>query len=323
MKRLLPILLLAGISLCSCNSKDIKLNNDIDAKLRAEIKQKNDSLIQALTTSDRDIFVKIASKEFVKSLQARTQHVWRLFRGGYLGKDYKVYDEFEVHGAQQYNAIPLQSGNKGYTFTYSSPAKDSYVSILEYDLGRGDTGAMAVIYGLIDNKWQVSEVEAFNIKRQGKTPPDIYKEALAQEEAGYMIDAAYLANYAASTVDNYENSNFKFTDEKKIKLFAKTLENKMAEEYTFPFVMEGIPTKPAFTKIYAEPQQNAMRVIIGYETSVDINNVAALDKEFEKVRRETLKHFALNYKKDNVTLEAYNRDKEARGEYTTHTYKLK
>jgi hypothetical protein len=314
MKCLLPLLLLAAVCLASCNSTDTKLNKEIDAGLRTEIKQKNDSLILGLQTSSKAIFENIASKEFVKAIQAHTNNIWFMFRRGYGVPQYKVYDEFEVRGSTPFDLVELQSGKKGYTFMYTTKDKDSYVSILQFDYGNRESIGIAVIYTLLEGKWKITDLDAFTLSSYGKTPLDLYETAKKEEAEGHIIDAAYYANNAVQMLERYADTKYRFNDDKEIKLYSKTLETKVGETYKFPYVLENISTKPSVTGVLSRPGDNGLYYQISYETQISINDMPALEAEYEKIRAEVDKVFKLNLKGKETIFRATNIVKDRFGQ---------
>ncbi len=309
MKRLIPYLLIVGLSLIACKKEENVISNAaIDAGTRAIIKRKNDSLILGLTTGQKRVFKGIADEHFMKNLQVQTNSIYRFFMYGKLGQNYTVYDEYEVRDRKTGEFTEVRNDKKGYTFSYSAPGHTSYVSIMQFKMGN-DTGALASIYALEGTTWKLDAVDAFLIAADGKTPVEMYKSAQKAEEKGEIYEASYYAVNAARIIEMYENSKFKYNDAKVILLYKKKIEENIPGREEYPHVLKDIATKPEIISIFMQPDKagKGMKYTITYQTTVPVYELEKLAAEYKKVKPAAQKFYpGINFKKTKVEFKAVN-----------------
>jgi hypothetical protein len=321
MKRLI-LSLLIGISLAACKKEDTYIaNSAIDAKTRAAIKSKNDSLILALTTGKQRIFKRIANEHFLNNVQVQTKDIYRMFMYGVLDGNYTVYDEYEVRDKKPHDYIVLNNDIKGYTFSYTTPTDVSYVCIMEFGADK-DKGALAAIYGLEAGKWKLDRIDAFIISADGKTPVRMYDIAKNAEEDGDIYKASYYATNAAHLIETYEKSMFQYKEAKAITLYKNTIQAKIKGPEEFPYVMEDIATKPAIVRMFMQPYgESKMKYTITYKTSIPVTDMDKLKAENKKVMESAQKFYTgLDFKNSIVEYKAVNLD--ADGEMILDSYRF-
>lgn len=282
MKKILPLLLFAALLFMqSCNTSDVTVTEKIDAKLKEQIRDKNDSLMVAFSSSDLAIYKELGSEKFVKNLQANTRIVSEPFRKGFFKAVFTVYDEFLVtnNGARDKIEIPSKHG---YTFSFVNEEKQSLVSFLKVSRGQLDY-LITVIYGYTNNKWQVNELYYSFLGNWGQTTPDFYKMAKQYEAKGMLLNAYLAANTAAVCSDSH-NDNFTWNDVKRIKLYEKTLFAKVNEKYSFPITLTKVPTKPVVVSLEPNVIINETVPCINYQTSISIKDTIAIKKEQVEVK---------------------------------------
>ena len=285
MKKTLTLALIAVMALLqSCTKIETVANKDIDTALKNTIKAKNDSLIKALITSNLPIFKALGSDNFVKNLQANTRNVSSFYRKHFFTKEYTVFDEYHITDSKTGSKNDILSASHGYTFTFVNDEKESYLSLLKVSNYQFDF-VIAVTYGRSGNGWKIYELDNFFIGNCGKTVYDLYNLAKQNEGKGFLLDAFVYAG-AANDCLNGEDVKFKWTNEKSIKLYLKTIENKVAQKYSFPIALNRINSKPLITGIEARVIASGVVPAITYQTSFSLKDTLNLKKENEAIKKE-------------------------------------
>jgi hypothetical protein len=158
MKQLL-LLLAAFTMLQSCNSSTTLEDTKIDAKLRETIYAKNESLIEAMISTDLNAYYSLESKEYSKQRKTSRKKPADYFKKGIFGNKFTVYDEFLVTNTDRYSENEVTSQKHGYTFTFRNDRLQSYVSVLKIS-GHQFDSLLAVTHGLDDNnEWKIYAID--------------------------------------------------------------------------------------------------------------------------------------------------------------------
>lgn len=294
MKRLLPFLIFA-LCLTGCKKETFTANSEIDSKIRAEIKQKNDSVILGLRTGKKRIWRRLGTEAFQKRMRGQTAIASRLFYYGRAETEYTLYDEYIVKGKKNQEMVQIPNEEKGYTFTYTTPTETSYVSIMEFNAGE-DKAGLAAIYTLEKGKWKLDRIDVFVISVGGKTPVDLYNIAKEAEANGKIYEAYFYAENAVDLLELFKDSKFKYDAEKSIKLYKNTVESKLDK---LPHVLTGIKNEPSITKVEVHPEHGGdFSYTITYKTFTPVANLDALEEEFKEVEPA-----AKEFLKDNINFE--------------------
>lgn len=303
MKKLL--LLIAFIILQSCNSVDTIEGNKIDHKLRSSINGKNDSLITAMNTSNLRIYFELESDEYRKKRQtSSTFKPSTIFKRGILKSNFTVYDEFYVTNSARYTSTGLKSEKHGYTFTFTNDKEQSYVSVLKLSGYQFDS-LLAVTYGLTDDGWKIYDIDLFNLGNWGMTLNDYYSMAKKNEAKGYIINAYTFARNASELAVNKEDSKLQWDNSKEIKQYAQGLEDKIKDEYTFPLVMQKVPTKPTILSIEPRAILNSIVPTVNYHTVINLRDTVQLKQEKDIMKHEMKSLFKDFNLKTTVVFRAY------------------
>jgi len=279
------LLLILLIILQSCNSNSTIANNKIDAKLRKTISNKNDSLIDAMATSNLQIYYALESAEYKKYRQTSTIRPSNLFKKGIFKSDYSVYDEFYVTNTERYVKTDIISKEHGYTFTFSNDKPQSYVSVLKIS-GHQFDSLLIVTYGLTDKGWKVYAVDIFGFGNWGKSVNDYYELAKQEDEKGFLINAYTAARNASDLIDRGSDQKLQWNNSKEIIDYAKDLESDINDKYIFPLLLQKIHTKPTVLKIEPRAILNHIVPTINYYTTTNIADTVQLKQEKEAIKYE-------------------------------------
>lgn len=284
MKKIFTLLVLSSLVFQSCNKgPQIVSNKAIDAALLKTIAQKNDSLVEAMGSSNMTVFKAIGSTDFLKHLQASTRNVSWAFRENYVNGKYKVFDQHHVINPQAKNKLEIPSEELGYIYTYVNQEKETFVSLIKLPFIHQDY-MLSMVYGkAADGKWKLNEMDLTPLGRYDKTPPDYYNAAKEFETKGLLFDAHYNAGSAVEWNKDIEG-NLAFDNQKEMKLYAATLEKKLKQKYTFPKVLKDIKTQPSIVNVGIITAVEGNFPAVYYDTKLPIEDTVALKAEYMSMR---------------------------------------
>lgn len=316
-KNTLLSLLAFSFLLISCNKAETTTNGDIDSGLKAVIKAKNDSLLNALITSDSDALENLGSENFVKFMHAKINKVVWPFRKGYFTTNYKVFDEYHTIHDNPKGYSTIENDDHEYTFSYENNTKETYVSLLRCT-HMADDYLITVIYGKEGNNWKIEDIEAGVLGINGKTPKELYAEAKEYKDKGFLLDAFFSIDNANDFLEP-AGTCLKYNEEKRINFYSDQWLKEVQSAYKLPYILENIKTQPGVLEITVIKNAKGIYPLFKYGTQISVSDTLSLQDEFAEVKKEIKKTFnQVDYNKDFVYYRAYNlgENQEVTGEYT-------
>jgi hypothetical protein len=293
MKNFIVLLAAFGLLFTSCTPKsEVTPQAQIDKKLRNTIKQKNDSLIQALQTSNIKIYKALGTDDFNKHLQARAFSVAMMFRRWYLDGTYEVYDEHLVKNGKGISELKFSNEALGYEYLSVNKGIETYVSMLEMPTPKQDYLLICCYSNNGDNKWKLNKLEITPIGRNGLTPPEMYQNAVKSEKKGKVLDAYYMSRMVLDWLKGMEDmkTSIKFGHKEDAEKIRKEMAEKLNHKYKFPMVVKELPGKPVISDISIKLTTEGIFPLVIYDTKLG-NDEAAMELEYEQLREIAPKLF--------------------------------
>ncbi len=272
----------------SCNLSTSKFEKDqsIDAATRQEIKTLNDRLFQGITKNDLTKVQSLMSPGLLEKFGNDSNKLISLISSKEI-ENYKILDEYFVQASASKINIILPSGNtddNDYIFTFQSPNKDSYVSILLLN-SFGNQFLLVAAYGKYQNEWKLNILKFGQYSFFGKTASDYYQMAQESYKKSYLIDA--VNNISLSSVLLQPAGPYlQFVKEKQIKEFGDSLLQEANAKYQFPMTLSNIDTKPQVFRIFPQVIKEGFFPMVYYHTDINLNDTLALKLENLKIRKE-------------------------------------
>ena len=307
--RLFALVLFAVLQSCMNNSTDTLTGASIDAKLRQTIKSKNDSLLQAMALSDNTALKQLGSPDFIKFMHAKLnkQNVLWAFRRGYLDTDnYTVYKEYyNKHGKAPENTV-ITSEEDGYTLSYTNNEKETYISMLKCTLNGTDQYLVTLMYGLIDGKWKLNDIEIGCYGTFNRNAAQYYDLAEKAKDKDYIIDAFIYYDLANDLLEPAgKMMKYEIADE--VERSTELMLNRIKRRYSFPQVINSIKSQPSIAGIAPVRNKKGFYPLINYLTNIPVSDTVALQNEFRQVKLEAKKIYkGLNFDTDFLYYRAYN-----------------
>ncbi|GGB73534.1 hypothetical protein GCM10007424_11800 [Flavobacterium suaedae] len=319
-KAFLAVICITILQSCS-NSTETLTNNQIDASLRETIKRKNDSLFDALSNSNMKALKALGSDDFNKHLRSRIESTVWAFRRGYLKEDNtEIYKEYYCKGTISKNMLIEDEENK-YSITFSNTQPEAYVSLLKSKYGKMEDYLITVIYELVDGKWKLSNVETGLLGHFDKNAQDYFEIAKQKEKEGFLIDAAFNCDMAASFLEP-AGDMLTYDNEERIEFYKNQWRKTLSEKYKFPYVLRNVESQPAIMGI--EPIKTVKGVYpkISYQTPIHLDETEFLEMELAEIKKEIKKAIPdLDFSTDIIYYRAYNNSGSV--PYYEHIHKKK
>jgi len=272
----------------SCNFSNSKFKKDqsIDAATRQEIKTLNDKLFEGVTKDSLAIVQALMSPGLLEKFGNDSNKIINLISSRDID-NYSILDEYYVQASAPKITITLPSGNTGdnnYIFSFESPNKDSYVSLLLLN-NFGNQFLLAVVYGKYQTGWKINILKFGAYSFFGKNAPDYFQLAKTNYKKGYLIDA--VNNMSLSDVLLHPaGAYWQYVKGNEIKEFGDSILREANAKYKLPMTLENIKRKPKIFKVYQQVTKDGFSPMVSYLTTINLKDTAALRLENKSIRKE-------------------------------------
>lgn len=294
----------------SCNFSNSKFKKDqsINAATRQEIKTLNDKLFEGVTKDSLAIVQSLMSPGLLEKFGSDSNKIINLISSRDI-ENYSILDEYYIQASAPKIMITLPSGNAGdndYIFSFESPNKDSYVSLLLLN-NFGNQFLLAVVYGKYQSGWKINILKFGAYSFFGKNAPDYFRLAQANYKKGYLIDA--VNNMSLSDVLLYPaGAYWQYVEGNEFKKFGDSILQEANAKYKLPLTLENIKSKPKIFKVYQEVIKEGFFPMVSYLTNINLKDTAALRLENNSVRKEVDSIFTgINKDKKYIFYWAFNK----------------
>lgn len=304
-KTLLGVICIIILQSCS-NTTETLTDNQIDTSIRETIKIKNDSLFDALSNSRMKVLKALGSDDFNKHLRSRIESTVWAFRKGYLRADKtEVYKEYYCKGTISKNMLIEDEENK-YSITFSNTQPEAYIALLKSKYGKLEDYLVTVIYELEDGKWKLSNVETGLLGQYDKNAQNYFEIAKQKEKDGFLIDAAFNCDMAASFLEP-GGDMLTYDNEERIEFYKNEWRKTLNEKYKFPYALRNVESQPTIIAIEPIKTVDGMFPKISYKTPIHLDNTDILEMELAEIKKEIKKAFPdLNFNTNIIYYRAYN-----------------
>ncbi|RVU01628.1 hypothetical protein EOD41_06610 [Mucilaginibacter limnophilus] len=270
------------IALISCSKKaGYQKDDSIDAKLREEFHKKNDEVIRELKAYNIKELENYFSKELISDPATRREA--ELVGNRLKTADFELMDEYyAVNKYRDYDTI--KTDNKGvgnYFLRYEGFAKEMYIAFFTPKTG-DEKWLVTLVFAKLDYGWKLCLMDAAPYTFEGKTAPQLFKEALKKYKKGHNVDAKLtmdLANIALKPSKIWE-----YAFEEDLRLFDSKITYDVQRAYGFPLVLKQLPTKPRIFAVYVKTVDQGTYPVIQYLTTIPLKEKAEIIEENKHIK---------------------------------------
>ncbi len=308
-RKLLPaILALLIFSACGGKKPAVLKNEQIPEKVRKEASAVNDKLFRAVSRNDAEAVKSLMSDTLLQKHKDGVAPLIQNASTSFSALTYKVIDAYYQYNTNPSGADTIFSGSLGthpYAIHFKPVNTETYIALLVPEEANQEM-LITAIYGKYGDKWKLNTIYFGVLGMFGKSAPDYYQMARTAYEKQYLADAVNNADLALLCLKP-GGDLFHFGAEKEIEDFARKVHAEATKTFDFPQVLENIAGKPVVFRIFPESSEKGFFPMVYYQTNIPLSNTAALEAEYEEVKKEVSRLYkGIDKDKDYVFYQAYN-----------------
>jgi hypothetical protein len=284
MKRYFLIIVIVLLQACESKQPGSWRNQEIKPQLREEIAQLNEQLIASITAQDKEKLKTLLSPKLQEKFSSQMPELIAQLKTVVENGRYDVLDEYHKLHIQQPESETLVSGNtklNDYAFRFKADSPENYTSLLLFQ-NPGGQMLLACIYSKYEEGWKLNILKAGPYALNGKTAPELYEQAREKYAKRHYIDATNLLATAAE-ITKPGGKFWQYQVEAEMIALHQELLNIMQQEYPLPMKLNAVSSQPTIIRLHPQKVEEGIFPAIVYETSIDLNDTAALKKENEEL----------------------------------------
>lgn len=298
---ILSLTIMAG---CDTDKPGIYKNNDINKSEHERFQKLNVQLLDAVKANKPAEVENMMSKELLETEGNR--RTLELINLHIQSGKYAMLDEFYIVNDTDYIIKPINTvamdGTK-YNLHCPLTSLESYIAFI-VPQSKGDKFMLTAVYNKYDYGWRLTALNFKPYTMAGKTAPQLCLKALEEYNKGYLVDA-YLTMRLANTC--MQPSNLWSYPQRVGMSELDGKINNIIMSYTYPLVMEEVPTKPKIFEVNYQTNNEGIFPVIRYVSSIDISDTIALKKENDIVKKTIGKMFlGIDHDKKYIYFSAYD-----------------
>jgi len=219
---------------------------------------------------------------------------------------YTILDEYYIRNDSVLVEKPLTTtatdGTK-YALRYFPTKGETYIAFI-VPKTKGDKYLLTAVYYKYSYGWRLSNLNFKPYTVNGKNAAQLSLIAMDQFSKGYLVDA-YLSMRMVNKC--IQPSNFwHYPEAKGIMAFDDKINN-IINGYTYPLVVDQVPTKPKIFEVSFQTDKEGTFPVIRYVSDINVNDTTALKKENDNIKKAIGKMFlGIDQGKKYIYFSAYN-----------------
>ena len=286
MKNYILYLILITITFSSCNvgTYGNQRNDNIDEKLRREIRKLDKKIIDGIANNKPSKIKSLLSDKLIEKSGSDISKYIDQVNNFVKSNNYNILDQYYVNNSTTGIGNTLISGVDGvndYTLNYRALNKEMFISLLLTDNGM-DKILITNIYGKYPDGWKLNILQFGQYTVNNKTATELYNQAKKEYENKYLVDATNNM-LLSSQVSNPGNGYIKYNKSKEMENFYDKLLIEIKEKYAFPITMDKIESKPKIINILPQRMEEGYFPMVNYVTKIDLTDTLKIRIENDKI----------------------------------------
>jgi hypothetical protein len=278
---LAALMLLAFLSGCT-NTIGAWKNEQIEPGKKAAFHRFNDEVFKCFKTADEDELKLHLSKDMIDGWRkARTMHHIQNELDNYK---YVMLDEYYAVNKYNTNDTITASGKdiNSYSLYYRGITQEmSMVFFVPEDKQIKNRHMISITWAKYAYGWKISNFDLKPYTINGKTAPELYKEAQEQFAKNHTVDAYNSMTYAMACIKPAEG--WKYSTEKEMAAFSEKLATEMNNHYLLPLSLDQLKTKPQIFNISNQSNKEGTFPMVYYLTRINLKDTVAVKKEHAEI----------------------------------------
>ena len=199
------------------------------------------------------------------------------------GKNVLLDEYYIVHPTpEEISLKTFKYDINSYTLSYVPLTQERYMALFTVKYGV-DKWLLTAVYNKYKYGWKVAELELEPYTIDGKTSPELCKQAQAEYDKGYLINAMNLMDLSRKCL--MPNSIWRYDELDEMDAFYGKLLTEADTKFPFPIIIRQLPTQPSIFKIFNQDKGDGNYPMIYYISKVSLKNEAAVKAEHEAMKK--------------------------------------
>ncbi|MDT3402936.1 hypothetical protein [Mucilaginibacter terrae] len=260
----------------------IYINDQIPSGMAGTAKELNTTLLKALQKNNLKLLETILSNELMQrygingDLELCSTYM-REGKNTMLGQVYSSQTKRKLFVAK----MPGK-GINGYSLSYTPLSKECYIAMYTLNY-RNNKWLLTAIYNKYKYGWKLSEMEVTAYTVSGKTAPEIYHEAKAGYDKGYLVGAINLMERSRRCA--IPSSIWRYNEMAEMDAFySKTLKEGNSR-FDFPVVVKQVSSHPQIISMSNTDAGYGISPLVSYVSKFDLKDTKAIDAEHQELQK--------------------------------------
>jgi hypothetical protein len=297
----------------SCNSytPGIWINGKIESGKREDFHALNDQLLKGLKANNPREVEAVMSKDMIED-NGRLRQIElcgnRLKEGDYklLDEYYVVHKDSDILDASKRNKSIKKTdpGINSYSVNYTADTREMYIAFF-IPKSIPNKYMISAVYCKYSYGWKLSDLEVYPYASNGKTAPELFKEAKEMYDKKYLLDALNDVQLALTCAKPY--NGWQYADENEMGDFHGKVIKEINMKYVYPFTLTAVPTHPRIFSIDTKITPEGVFPLVYYRSTVKLSDAAGLQKENDNIKKVIGKLIpGIDQNKEYVYYDAFN-----------------
>jgi len=258
------------------------INDKIKTDKRTEFHELNNKLLNALKSNDAKELDNLMSREFLED-PGKNRQIELCSIRMHQGKNLLLDEYYMVHPTPDLMSVKsFKYDLNSYTVSYNPLTREKYIAFFTVQY-KGDKWMLTASYNKYKYGWKVDDLELNPYTMAGKTAPELFKQAQQEYEKHYLVNAITTMQLSRSCA--LPSVLWRYDAQEEMDNFYSKVAEEANKAYTFPMVINQLPTKPAIIKVFTQNRDEGMMPNIYYISKVSLEDTSAIQKEHSAIKQ--------------------------------------
>ncbi|EHQ25164.1 hypothetical protein [Mucilaginibacter paludis] len=268
---------------CGPGDPGVWKNNQINSGRHQDFRKLNDELFAALKANKSADVENMMSKELLDN--GDNKRLIELLSNQCQLGSYHMLDECYIINYKPTDTHVVKTtaldGNK-YTLRCRALTEEMYIAFM-IPKTTGDKWVISAVYCNYDYGWKLNKLDLQQYTCNGKTAPQLFKQAKDEYEKGYLIDATNSMDQAGKC--NNPSIVWEYPQDAEMRKFYRQLVNEANTKYKLPLAVSQVSTKPQIFRITNQTNDAGVFPAIYYLSRIKLSDTTGLRKENESIKK--------------------------------------
>ena len=270
---LFVIIILFGLQSCQVRTSGNWKDENIDTIIKREIDALDKKLMEAANTNNSTLLEEIMSDELIEFKGDSLKFLTNQLEGLFNNSEIEILNQYYLKVLKINSEVSVSSGNgliNDYVLEFNPLNHEMFVSLNVVTKGLNKYLILS-IYGKHPEGWKLNILRFGQYAVNGKTATELYAAARYDYKNGYLVDAA--ANmYLCSQISQPASVYWRYQRDTEMQEFYETILSDYNTQFTFPIVLENIPSHPQIFELTMQEIEDGYYPMIRYHSEIDLKD---------------------------------------------------